>query len=63
MKTVFQKLKGVSKLASKDDYHVCPRSRHNLAVFAKNRIPPVTSGRPTDILIIHKTNGNKQSKT
>ena len=62
MKTILQKLKRVSKAANADGYYVCPRSRHNLAVFAKNRIPPVTGGRPADILIIHKINGNLEAK-
>jgi len=62
MKTIFQKLKRVSKTASAEGYHACPRTRHNLAVFAKNRIPPVTGGRPADILIIHKINGNLEAK-
>jgi len=62
MKTIFQKLKGLSKLASADGYHACPHSRHNLAVFAKNRIPPVTGGRPATFLLIHKTNGNLEAK-
>jgi hypothetical protein len=62
MKTIFQKLKGLRKPASADGYPVCPRSRYNLTVFAKNRIPPVTGGRPAIVLLIHKINGNLEAK-
>jgi len=62
MKTILQKLKRVSKAANADGYYVCPRSRHNLAVFAKNRIPPVVGGRPAIVLIIHKTLGRLTAK-